>query len=47
MVALSAFGDVIVGYVVSFGALALLGWRTVARGRALSTQVPDEDKPWT
>jgi hypothetical protein len=34
-------------YLASFGAVAVLAWRVVRRGRELSAQVPDEDKPWT
>jgi hypothetical protein len=40
-------GFILTCYLVSFGAVLLLGWRVVGRGRELSEQVPDEDKPWT
>jgi hypothetical protein len=46
LLALSTFGDVIVGYVLTGVALAVLAWRILARGKTLSAQVPDEDKPW-
>lgn len=34
-------------YVITFGAAAAMAWRVISRGRALSKQVSDEDKPWT
>ncbi len=46
MLALSTWGDVVVGYVVTFGALGLVALRLVQRGKALSRDVADEDKPW-
>jgi hypothetical protein len=47
LLALSTFGDVILGYLVTAVVLTTVAWRVVARGRALAAQVPDEDKPWT
>jgi hypothetical protein len=44
--ALTTFGDVIVGYVVTGLGLAAMAWRIVTRGKVLGAQVPDEDKPW-
>jgi hypothetical protein len=46
IVAFDTFTDVIFGYVVSFGAIAVVAWRIIHRGRVLSRQVPDEDKSW-
>jgi hypothetical protein len=40
-------GFIIGSYVITFAVIALFGWLTVRRGRALSEQVPDEEKPWT
>jgi len=40
-------GFILTCYLVSFGAVLLLGWRVIGRGRELSGQVSDEDKPWT
>lgn len=40
-------GFILTCYIASFAAVAVLAWRILRRGRALSAQVPDEDKPWT
>jgi hypothetical protein len=40
-------GFISLTYVAAFGAALALAWQVVRRGRALSRQLPDEDKPWT
>ncbi len=40
-------GFILTSYVMSLGAVALLAWRVITRGRALARQLPEEDKPWT
>ena len=40
-------GFIFATYVAAFGAAALMAWRVLRRGRQLSRQLPDEDKPWT
>jgi hypothetical protein len=40
-------GFILTTYLVTFGAVGLLAWRVVSRGRTLARQLPDEDKPWT
>ncbi len=44
--AMSAYSHVLIGYGAAGAALAWYTWRVVARGRKLSRQVPDEEKPW-
>ena len=46
ILALSAYGHVLVGYVIAGSALGWFSWWVIARGRKLARQVPDEDKPW-
>jgi len=40
-------GFILPTYLITFGAVAALAWRVIARGRSLARQLPDEDKPWT
>ena len=40
-------GFILGGYVLTFAAVGLLGWRYVAHGRKVTRDVPDEDKYWT
>lgn len=34
------------GYGVTAAALALYAWRILRRGRSLSRDLPDEERPW-
>ena len=43
---MSAYGHVLIGYGATAAALVWFSWRVVSRGRRLSRQVPDQDKPW-
>jgi heme exporter protein CcmD len=40
-------GFILTAYGVTFGAVGVLAWRVISRGKALARQLPDEDKPWT
>jgi heme exporter protein CcmD len=40
-------GFVIASYVITFGGMGLFAAWVLRRGRALATQLPDEDKQWT
>lgn len=40
-------GFVITSYVLTFGGMGLFAAWILRRGRSLSSQLPDEDKPWT
>ena len=40
-------GFILGGYIVTFAAVALLGWRYVRHGREVTRDVPDDDKYWT
>jgi hypothetical protein len=40
-------GFIAATYVAAFASAAALAWWVLRRGRALSSQVADEDKPWT
>jgi hypothetical protein len=40
-------GFILASYLAAFGGAAALAWHVLRRGRALSRQLPDEDKPWT
>ena len=40
-------GYIAFGWVVVLGGLGTYAVRIVRRGRALSREVPDQDKPWT
>jgi hypothetical protein len=46
ILALDAYGHVLIGYVVTGLALGGFTWRVLSRGRRLARQVPDEEKPW-
>ena len=39
-------GFIIGSYLLTFGAVAVVAWRYVRRGRRLSSQVPDSEKYW-
>ncbi len=39
-------GFILGGYALTFGAVALMAWRSVRNGRRLGQQVPDDDKYW-
>jgi len=39
-------GFIIGGYVLTFAAVAFMGWRVVLTGKRLGKHVPDEDKYW-
>jgi CcmD family protein len=39
-------GYLIAGYGVTFLALGAYAWRVVARGRALSRELPPEERRW-
>lgn len=43
---MSDWGYVTIGYVVVFAVLLAYALRVVLRGRALSRQVPPEDRRW-
>ncbi len=45
--AMTHAGYVAAGWVLSLGAIAAYTARTIARGRALSRQVPPEDRRWS
>lgn len=40
-------GYIVFGWVVVVGGLGTYALIVVRRGRALSRELPDEDKPWT
>jgi heme exporter protein D len=40
-------GFIFASYAITFGAIALFALMTIKKGRALSAQVPDEEKYWT
>ena len=40
-------GYIVVGWVVVVGGLGTYALKIVRRGRTLSRELPDEDKPWT
>ena len=40
-------GFILGGYTLTFGAVALLGWRYVRHGRRVTADVPDDEKYWT
>lgn len=40
-------GFILATYISAFGAAAALAWRVLRRGRTLSAQLPEDDKPWT
>ncbi|MFM2073589.1 MAG: hypothetical protein RLZZ623_3853 [Actinomycetota bacterium] len=39
-------GFILLSYVATFGSTAALVWWVLRRGRSLSAQLPDADKPW-
>ena len=39
--------NIVGGYVLVLGSLALFTWRMLNRARRLASQLPDKDKPWT
>jgi hypothetical protein len=39
-------GFILTCYLASFAAVGAVAWWALRRGRELSAQVPDEDKPW-
>jgi len=39
-------GYLIAGYGVTFAALGAYAWRVLARGRALSRELPPEERRW-
>jgi hypothetical protein len=39
-------GFILLSYVAGFGGALALAWQVLRRGKALSRQLPDEDKPW-
>lgn len=39
-------GFIVLSYFVTVGSIAALVFVTIRRGRALSRQVADQDKPW-
>jgi hypothetical protein len=40
-------GSILVGYGLVFGATGLYALHLIRRGRNLSRQLPDEERPWT
>lgn len=40
-------GFIAAGYVLSAASIGLYAWRVVARGRRLSSRVPEERRRWT
>ena len=40
-------GFIIGSYLLTFGAVGLVAWRYVRRGRQLAARVPDREKYWT
>jgi hypothetical protein len=40
-------GFILLSYVAAFGGSVALVWQVLRRGKALSRQLPEEDKPWT
>ena len=40
-------GFILGGYVITFAAVAVVGWRFIRHGRRVTRGVPDEDKYWT
>lgn len=40
-------GFILGSYVLMFGVIGLVAWRTLATGRKLGKLVPDDDKYWT
>ena len=43
---MSTAGYIAIGWIAVLGGIGLYATRIVVRGRHLSRQVPDEDKPW-
>ncbi|MEO8363764.1 MAG: hypothetical protein ABI570_05215 [Ilumatobacteraceae bacterium] len=43
---MSDLGSIVVTYVITFGSILSLVALTIHRGRLLSRQVADQDKPW-
>jgi hypothetical protein len=39
-------GFIITSYAVTFGAIGLYAWRVIVRARRVTSEVPDEAKPW-
>ncbi|QYG91509.1 hypothetical protein HC251_03025 [Iamia sp. SCSIO 61187] len=46
IVASSPWVSVGVSYVLVFGSIAVLAWRSRARGRRLAPQVPEDQRSW-
>jgi hypothetical protein len=40
-------GSILLGYTLVFGLTGLYALHLVRRGRRLSRQLPDEERPWT
>jgi hypothetical protein len=46
IVASSPWVSVSICYLVVFGSISLLAWRSRARGRRLAPQVPEDQRSW-
>ena len=40
-------GFILGSYVLTFGVIGVVAWRTIASGRKLGKHVPDDEKYWT